>query len=260
MSASSNFKFYVIGVGLSRTGTLSTKAALEILLPGRCMHVLPTELTIKKSINAEKFAPKNLKEIFEKGVSDEEFKQYFVDNNIVAGVDVPFYSRYQQAMRVFPDALVLLTVRDPEAWVKSVRNTLSENMGTLRKFPSFLYLWFRPAFCRVVNVLDGNPVFQGILTNVNNGNGVNYFNNYVEEIKATVPSKRLLIFNVKDGWKPLCDALDLPIPDEDFPRVNDTVSMQFRFTFIKIISWGLLIIGVVLHILVGYVLKKYLNW
>ncbi len=45
-----------------------------------------------------------------------------------------------------------------------------------------------------------------------------FFNDWVEEVKRVVPKERLLVFEVKQGWKPLCEFLDLPIPEEDFPR------------------------------------------
>lgn len=55
---------------------------------------------------------------------------------------------------------------------------------------------------------------------------VQFYNEWVEQVKATVPREKLLIFNVKEGWKPLCDFLDLPIPNQPFPRTNDTAAMQ----------------------------------
>ena len=53
-----------------------------------------------------------------------------------------------------------------------------------------------------------------------------FYNKWVEEVKNSVPKERLLIFNVKEGWKPLCEFLDVPIPDQPFPRTNDTQSLR----------------------------------
>jgi hypothetical protein len=55
---------------------------------------------------------------------------------------------------------------------------------------------------------------------------VEFYNNWVEQVKATVPKERLLIFSVKEGWKPLCDFLNVPVPNEPFPRKNDTAQIQ----------------------------------
>jgi len=49
---------------------------------------------------------------------------------------------------------------------------------------------------------------------------VSYFENRNKEIVDSVPAERLLMFEVKQGWQPLCEFLDLPVPDEDFPHIN----------------------------------------
>jgi Sulfotransferase domain len=43
-----------------------------------------------------------------------------------------------------------------------------------------------------------------------------------EEVQATVPRDRLLVWSVSDGWEPLCEFLELPIPDTPFPHLNDS--------------------------------------
>ena len=48
----------------------------------------------------------------------------------------------------------------------------------------------------------------------------------MDEVKQTVPKDRLLVFDVKEGWNPLCKFLDVPVPDTPFPHVNDTNSMM----------------------------------
>lgn len=250
MSSNDNFKFYVIGAGIPRTGTLSTKTALEILLPGKCMHMRD----VVKDVDT------NLRNALEGDVTDETFKQHFINNNIVAGVDMPFILKYEQAMRVFPDALVLLTVREPETWVKSMKNTICKAHSQLFKsFPTSLLLWIYPPMRRLSKFLEAST-FDSIIQKINNGDGVESFNNYVEEVKVNVPAERLLVFNVKEGWKPLCEALHLPIPDVEFPRVYDTATMQRRFVIIKVVAWGIFISGLTLTSLtLGYGLKLYVQ-
>jgi hypothetical protein len=63
---------------------------------------------------------------------------------------------------------------------------------------------------------------------------VEFYNNWVKQVKETVPNERLLIFSVKEGWKPLCDFLDVPVPNGPFPRKNDTAAMK------SLISRGIL--------------------
>jgi Sulfotransferase domain len=42
-----------------------------------------------------------------------------------------------------------------------------------------------------------------------------------EAVKATIPAGQLLVYDVKQGWAPLCEFLGVPVPDEPFPRSND---------------------------------------
>jgi len=49
---------------------------------------------------------------------------------------------------------------------------------------------------------------------------VSYFDRRIEEVRQAIPEDRLLVYEVKQGWEPLCDFLDMPVPDKPFPRVN----------------------------------------
>ena len=57
-------------------------------------------------------------------MSDDDFKEFFLSNNYVAGLDAPFYFVYERVMAVFPNAKVILTVRDPQRWVESAQSTI----------------------------------------------------------------------------------------------------------------------------------------
>ena len=65
---------------------------------------------------------------------------------------------------------------------------------------------------------------------------VEFFNKWAEEVKATVPKDRLLVFEAKEGWEPLCKFLNVPIPENPYPRVNDTASMLRMFRNGKLVS------------------------
>ena len=88
-----------------------------------------------------------------------------------------------------------------------------------------------------------------MITAIKNGKqeSVDYYNKWVEEVKNTVPSEKLLIFSVKDGWEPLCKFLDVPIQDGPFPNTNDTKMMKQRMMFGKIMAY-FLVFGVPLLI------------
>ena len=66
---------------------------------------------------------------------------------------------------------------------------------------------------------------------------MDFFDSWVTHVKHTVPSDRLLVFEAKQGWKPLCEFLDLPIPTDPYPHVNDTASMSKRFKLLRLISY-----------------------
>ena len=79
---------------------------------------------------------------------------------------------------------------------------------------------------------------------------IRFYNDWVQHVKDTVPKERLLVFEVKEGWEPLCKFLEVPEPNEPFPRVNDTPSMLKKFKLIRIVShivvWGIPIaIGII---------------
>ena len=72
---------------------------------------------------------------------------------------------------------------------------------------------------------------------------VKFYNNWVNYVKKVVPPNRLLVFEAKQGWEPLCKFLDLPIPEGPFPRINDTPALLWNFKKLKIaayvVVWGL---------------------
>ena len=65
---------------------------------------------------------------------------------------------------------------------------------------------------------------------------MHFYNQWVEEVKRTVPKERLLVFEAKDGWQPLCDFLDVPIPEGPFPHLNDTATLSKNFRRLKLQS------------------------
>ena len=75
---------------------------------------------------------------------------------------------------------------------------------------------------------------------------VRFFNDWKEQVKSEISSDRLLVYDIRDGWDPLCKFLGVPVPDEDFPRLNDTAQHRQILTSIKTqcyIFWSLTISG-----------------
>ncbi len=193
----------VIGAGFGRTGTASLKAALELIDFGPCYH---------------------MREVFEHP-DHIPYWQQAVDGTLeswepildgyVAAVDWPASAFYETYMQQFPDAKVILTVRDPEKWYESALATI---------FPVSSN---RPEQADPVREAQGRMANQLIWLNTFNGRfedkayAIDVFNQHVESVKRKVPADKLLVLDVKEGWEPLCAFLGVSVPDQPFPRVND---------------------------------------
>ena len=187
----------IIGAGLGRTGIASLKVALEHLGFGPCYHmgeVLPhVEERVPLWIAA--------------GQGKPDWNTIFADYQ--SAVDYPACSFWREQMAHYPDAQVILTTRSAESWFDSVHKTIMapdttewlEN-GPLREFLE-LCMW--KDYKAHINDRDWM---------------IDYFNRRNEEIVAAVPPEKLLVFEVKQGWSPLCEFLGVGVPDTEFPRVN----------------------------------------
>jgi hypothetical protein len=127
-------------------------------------------------------------------------------------VDHPGCAYWRELMDHYPDAKVLHTVRDPDRWFDSTQATIfSPNSpaeavpeGPMRTFFGQLYAWY------------GGDLHDRAFM-------IDFFRRHTEEVVASVPKDRLLVFEVKDGWGPLCAFLGVPVPETPFPRENTTV-------------------------------------
>ncbi|MBW4573892.1 MAG: hypothetical protein KME08_01255 [Aphanothece sp. CMT-3BRIN-NPC111] len=208
----------VIGAGFGRTGTLSLKKALEELGFSKCYHMVellehPEHVTFWENASQEK--PVDW---------DTLFKGY------QATVDFPGYRYYRQLMQHYPDAKVLLSIRDPESWYESTLNTIFkvEPKG-LQKLKITLQLPFSPRLRRLIRMFRltkdvWQRDFQGKFSDKQHA--LKVFDQHIEEVKRVVLPERLLVYQVKEGWKPLCRFLDVPVPDQPFPHLNDRVTFQ----------------------------------
>ena len=152
----------------------------------------------------------------------------------VAGVDYPVSHFYKEILREFPDVKVLLNVRDPVRWYESVRDSILALHLTMQSWPCS---WFHALMG--TNVVEKMMDHKGMVPTSSSAGldlfgavsagqeaAVQFYQEHVEEVKRHVPSDKLLVFEVKQGWRPLCDFLNVPIPENPFPRVNDTEAMN----------------------------------
>ena len=194
----------IIGAGLGRTGTMSLKTALEELGVGPCYHM--SEL---------RRHPEHLK-AWTAASRGEPVDWEGVLAGYGATLDWPWCTYYKELMRAFPDAKVLLSVRDPEEWYESVVATIYSTYKIYR------YLTHGPS-------PKSGPVgtesriwgdtFSGWFED--RQHAISVFERHNEEVKAHVPDHRLLVYEVGEGWGPLCEFLGVRTPrDKPFPRSN----------------------------------------
>jgi len=202
----------LIGAGLPRTGTLSQKIALEMLGFGPCYHMVNvlTDLTEAPRWRRALEDTSEIKEIF-KGFE--------------ASVDWPGSYFWAELIHAYPDAKVVLSVRDGDAWAKSMSDTiwglfyddcLIRHMSDARSFVD-------PAWKAYMDMMRGMWQRSGLLdgdqTTLESMSAA--MQRYNAEVQRTVAPERLLVWQVSDGWEPLCAFLGVPVPAAPFPRVND---------------------------------------
>ena len=192
----------VIGSGLGRTGTMSTKLALEQLGFAPCHHMV------------EMFQhPETLPLWIAAGNGNGDWDAMF--EGYSAMVDHPGCAYWRELADHYPDAKVLHTVRDPDKWFDSTQATIfnpdrpGPPGGPMKVFFDQLYAWY-----------GGDMHDRGFMTD--------FFRRHTETVIAGVPQDRLLVFNVAEGWGPLCAFLGVPVPDTPYPRENSTREFQTR--------------------------------
>lgn len=210
----------VIGAGFGRTGTMSMQAALNQLGFGPTYHM-----------NDVFQNPSHAQIWLDYGKTgsadwDAVFRKY------QATVDFPACCAWRELYHAYPDAKVVLTVRDPDSWWESTASVL---YPTRTLYPAWLkrMVPFTQRWLDMVDRLVWSGTFDGRF--LDKTDAIQVFNQHIREVEAHCDPERLLVFEVAQGWQPLCDFLGVPVPDEPFPHLNDAASLKRRFAAIR---WG----------------------
>jgi hypothetical protein len=198
----------VIGAGFGRTGTLSLKGALEHLGFAPCHHM------------AEIFAHPEQLPLWQQAAAGEAVDWDQVLAGYRATVDWPSAYFWRELAEAYPQAKVILSTRDVEAWYESFGNTILKLVGAMDK----IAVPHIRATVEMGGALVGAKVFDGRADDPEHAKAV--FRAHAEKVRQTIAPDRLLVFDVREGWEPLCTFLDVPVPDTPFPRLND--AEQFR--------------------------------
>ncbi len=192
----------VIGAGFGRTGTASLKIALETLLGGPCYHMTEVlghagEVDLWLDVVAGK----------------PDWSAIF--GNYVATVDFPACTYWRELADAYPDAKILLSVRDPERWFASTQKTIfSKRMQAYQDGSKWGGMAKATIDAHIGGDLnDKDKVIAAYLA-------------HNEAVKAAFGPERLLVFEAKEGWGPLCEFLDVPVPDAPYPNVNSSQEFE----------------------------------
>jgi hypothetical protein len=189
----------VVGAGVGRTGTHSLKLALEQLLEAPCHHML------------EILGDPHQVPAWTDAIEGRPVDWSAMLSRYRAVVDWPGGSFWRELSLANPNALVLLSVRDPEGWYRSASNTIFlafEHMPPeMRPWMDEVRKLLRDRFSDRFD--DSSAMIDAYLR-------------HNDAVRAEVPASRLLEWNLGDDWDPICERLRLPVPAEPFPSTNST--------------------------------------
>ena len=209
---------------------MSLKAALETLGFGPCYHM------------TEVFENPAHAKVWTAAWRGEpvDWRDFLGDYKAV--VDWPACTFYRDLMQEYPDAKVLLSVRDSEKWYESTRNTIYEISrvvgGSMVSRAVFGLVGLLVPAAGDIGRMNGEMIWRGTFDGrfEDRQHAIEVYERHNEEVRRHVPAERLLIYEVKQGWDPLCEFLEVPVPDEPFPRLNDTQEFRRRIQGARALS------------------------
>jgi hypothetical protein len=212
----------LIGAGLPRTATSTQKVVMDILGLTPCYHMQNV------------FADLNEAARWTTALTDRDALQDIIAP-FESTIDWPGSYHYKALAEMYPDAKVLLSVRSGESWARSMQETIwgmlfgdgllahmtSAHTDVDPKYKVFIDLctemWLHGGIEGGLIPKGSEATLEEMAANMER---------YNEQVKADIPSDRLLVWAPKDGWEPLCEFLELPVPEEPIPHVNDTEAFK----------------------------------
>ncbi len=192
----------VIGAGLGRTGTLSLKAALERLGLGPCYHMTRIFEHLDHGPMWQQFA----------AGARGDWDSLLGDFN--SAVDWPASYFWRELAAFYPKAKLILTVRDADRWFASIDSTLF-------RFMRAPVMPEDEAARRQIVMARDIVQHRSFGDRIDDrAHVIDVYQRHNRTVQQSLPSERLLTYDVAQGWEPLCAFLGVPVPDEPFPRIN----------------------------------------
>jgi sulfotransferase family protein len=205
---------------MPRTGTLTQKVALEMLGLGPCYHMVDVIADLEQA------------KLWDRALDGEApWPEIFDGYN--STVDWPGGYFYRELMDFYPEAKVLLSVRDPDGWERSMRQTVwaVRHGESLLRLLSSAQAHVNPQWRAFLGMIDrliweGKGTFAG--GHDEPAQLIDTMLRHNEQVQRDVPAERLLVWDVAEGWGPLCEFLELPVPEVDLPHANDRTEFLNR--------------------------------
>ncbi len=192
----------IIGSGFGRTGTMTMKDALGTLGFGPTHHMTeimehPEQLAHWKAVFARE---------------DVDWAEVYRGYN--SQVDWPGAQVWHEASIAFPEAKVIHTERPEEDWWRSFSKTIGKFFALSET------LQLPPHFADIFATMKGGFLKQTFTDFTDRESAIAAYRQNNRRVRELIPKERLLVFNVADGWEPLCEFLQVPVPDQPFPHHN----------------------------------------
>ena len=200
----------VFGAGVGRTGTYSLKLAINQLGLGPCHHMeevihhMPVQVPLWSAALS--------------GRPDWQA----IYGGYKSAVDWPTAGFFRELSAAYPSAKCVLTHRSPESWADSFGATIYKLLAGKDKTPREMKAWLEMG--------EGVIAKTGFPGGLDRDGLIRGFVAHNEAVKKAIPANQLLVYEVKDGWAPLCEFLGVPVPAEAFPRTNDRAEFWDRVT------------------------------
>ncbi|KAI9721693.1 MAG: hypothetical protein M1828_005061 [Chrysothrix sp. TS-e1954] len=215
----------VLCLGQSRTGTMSMYTALTDL-GYKPYHMIEA---LKNPAHDFPLWEEGLNAKFQGQGKPWGLREFDVMlGNFDALLDIPCTMFADELIKLYPDAKVLLTTRDVDSWLKSMRGigvVFSWNWWVARFDPAVAGPWYH--FVQAILESGFPKLGTGFSDYEPNGRGRDYFINHYNHIREITPKDRLFEHHPKMGYGPLCDFLEIETPkDEPYPHINDTLGFR----------------------------------